>query len=94
MNVPLTLVAFTLVYCFLDLRQPRGSLRQKLALMDWTYVFAALDGIPLLMPHQWKPYYHRRLKSLRRRAVEFANNPMGSNPLVHGHCWFLRFLLV
>lgn len=35
MNIPLTLAAMTLVYCFLDLKQPRGDLRHKLKQMDW-----------------------------------------------------------
>ncbi|KAG8907843.1 hypothetical protein FRB99_002016 [Tulasnella sp. 403] len=35
MNLPLTLIAFTLVYCFLDLKRPRGNLMYKLRQMDW-----------------------------------------------------------
>lgn len=35
LNLPLTAIAFVLVSVFLSVRQPEGSIRSKLAQVDW-----------------------------------------------------------
>lgn len=39
LNLPLTGVAFGLVFIFLKVRTPEGSIKAKLQRVDWTYVY-------------------------------------------------------
>ncbi len=43
MNLPLTGLAVFLVSVFLHVRSPEGSIREKLARMDWLFVSAFLS---------------------------------------------------